>query len=54
MESNQVLKEKQSTSEQKDACFGCEYEEFCPLEHSIYICLKDEVVKKTELNNERK
>lgn len=53
MTNNQVLKEKQSTSEQKDACFGCEYEEVCLLEHGIYICLKDEASKKAELKNDR-
>ena len=46
MTNHQALKEKQFTFEQKDACFDCEYEEVCPLEHGIYICLKDEATKK--------
>lgn len=51
MISFQVPKEKQPVPEQKDVCFGCDYEENCLLEHSIYTCLKDEVTKKTELKN---
>lgn len=53
MISFQVPKEKQPVPEQKDACSNCEYEETCLLEHGIYICLKDEAIKKTELKKLR-
>lgn len=45
--------EVEPTFEEENACFECEYEEICPLEHGIYICLKDEAAKKTELKNDR-